>query len=51
MAGESAQYREMTSLDRIPDVIDTKSNATQTNNNNGEVSRLNAVRVKMIRQS
>jgi len=30
VAGESAQYREMTSFDRIRGVTDTNPNATQT---------------------
>ena len=51
VAGESAQYREMTPFDRIRGVTDTNRNATQTKNNNREVSRLNAVRMKMIGQS
>jgi len=48
--GEPADYHEMTSLDRIPEVTDTNPNTTQTEDN-GEVSTWTAVKLKMIRQS
>jgi hypothetical protein len=51
VTGEPAEYHEMTSLDRIPEVTYTKSNTTQTEDNNGEVSSWTAVKLRMIRQS
>lgn len=49
--GEPAQYHEMTSLDRLPEVTDTNPNTRQTEDSNGEVSTWTAVKLKMIRQS
>ena len=49
--GEPAEYHEMTSLDRIPEVTDTNPHTTQTEDSNGEVSTWTAVKLKMIRQS
>ena len=50
VSGETSQYQEMTSLDRIPEVMATNGNKTQTEDN-GEVSTWTAVKLKMLRQS
>jgi hypothetical protein len=49
--GEPAEYHEMTSLDRIPEVTATNTNETQTEDKSGEVSTWTAVKLKMLRQS
>jgi hypothetical protein len=49
--GEPVQNLEMTSLDRIPEVTNTKRNTTQKEDNNGEVSTWTAVKLKMMRES
>jgi hypothetical protein len=41
----------MTSLDRIPEVTDTNSYKTQTEDHNEEVSTWTAVKLKMLQQS
>ena len=49
--GEPEEDHEMTSIDRIPEVTDANPNTTQTEDNNGQVSSWNAVKLRMIRQS
>jgi hypothetical protein len=47
--GESTQYHEMTSLDKIPAATHTNANSTQTDDVNGEVTTWDTEMLTMTR--